>query len=43
MKKKTYERPSMKVYPMEPAKIICASKDEFGYIPGMPKDEKHLA
>ena len=43
---KKYVKPSMKVYDMEPTKIICQSGGGFNYIPtipGQPDDEKHLA
>ena len=43
MEKKQYVKPSMKVYEMEPAKIICASGGDMSYIPGQQPDDKHLA
>ena len=46
--KKKYMKPSMKVYEMGVAKIICTSEPNgypgnFNYIPGQSDDEKHLA
>ena len=45
MEKKQYVKPSMKVYDMEPAKIICDSggMSYIPTIPGQQDDEKHLA
>ena len=45
MKKKNYVKPSMKVYDMEPAMIICGSggMSYIPTVPGQPEDEKHLA
>lgn len=45
--KKTYKKPSMRIYHLEPSRIICGS-DNWGYIPkptipGQPEDENHLA
>lgn len=46
--KKTYKKPSMRIYYLEPSRIICSS-DNWGYmpntptIPGQPEDGNHLA
>lgn len=43
--KKKYMKPSMKVYEIGVAKIICTSDQDWNlnYIPGQPTDDKHLA
>ena len=48
MIKKNYEKPSMKVYEMKPARIICTSggndPDYWGYnTPAIDNDMNHLA
>ena len=45
MERKKYMKPSMKVYDMEPTKIICGSGGggDITYAPGIPADEKQLA
>ena len=43
--KRKYEKPSMKVYEIGMSRLVCTSggDDNWGYIPGQPRDEKHLA
>ncbi len=47
MNKKTYQKPSMKVFDIKPAQILCGSPDDpynwqhpGAYIPGAPSDSE---